>query len=176
MTSTPVFKAPWSTGLKVVSLGVGLTLSGGLLASLVLPARPLLGGFQWFALVLALVVLVGCALFTIRGYSLSHDRLLVQRLMWSTRIPLSSLVGAWPDSSAMARSIRLLGNAGVFSVTGVFFNRKLGRYHALVTDPARAVVLELPTRKIVVTPDSPSRFLKELQARFPSAKISLGAD
>ena len=51
------------------------------------------------------------------------------------------------------------GNGGLFSITGRFWNRKLGRYRALATDPSRAIVLRYPKRTIVITPHDPQHFI-----------------
>ena len=44
-------------------------------------------------------------------------------------------------------------------MTGCFWNRKLGRYRAYVTDPKRAVVLRFDDRVVVVSPDCPAEFV-----------------
>ena len=68
-----------------------------------------------------------------------------------------------PD--AMRRSLRTFGNGGVFGFTGWFYNSRLGRYRAWVTDPKRAVVLVFPDRTIVVSPGRPHLFVDELRER-----------
>ena len=91
--------------------------------------------------------LVGCALFTIRGYEVDSTAVYVQRLLWRTQIPLAGLELAWASPEAMAGSIRLFGNGGLFSFSGLFRNRRLRSYRAFATDPALAVVLESSRRE-----------------------------
>ncbi|HKI85305.1 MAG TPA: PH domain-containing protein [Thermoanaerobaculia bacterium] len=116
-------------------------------------------------------VLVACALFTIRGYRLDATAIYVQRLLWETRIPLRGLTTAWASGDAMKGSIRLAGNGGAFSFSGLYRSKRLGRYRAFVTAPALSVVLELADKTVVITPDSPQRFLDRLAALYAEAEI-----
>ena len=65
--------------------------------------------------VIPLSILMITALFTVRGYALSSDILLVKRLVWNTEIPLQGLQAIEADSNAMEGSIKTLGNGGLFS-------------------------------------------------------------
>lgn len=112
-----------------------------------------------------LLLLVG--LFTIRGYSLTPHNIVIHRLLWRTTLSLAGLESIKADPNAMKGSIRLFGNGGALSFTGLYLNRRLGRYRAFATDPARAVVLEFPSRKVVMTPEDPSLFISSLQERSP---------
>jgi hypothetical protein len=95
----------------------------------------------------------------VRGYTLAEDAITVQRGLWNTRLPLDGLRSVIGDAEAMHGSIRVLGNGGLFSITGRFWNRKLGWYTAFATDPSRAVVLRYPKRTIVITPHDPQHFI-----------------
>ena len=151
------YKAPWSTSLIIVSALVSVLLTGAAVLQLASHGR------VWPA-VLALVIVIGGLLFTIRGYSLTPDALLVHRLLWSTRVPLSELqtVEVMPD--VMRSGLRLFGNGGLFSVTGWFRNRALGTYRAFVTDPHRTVVLRFPSRRLVGSPSLPDEFVHDIRA------------
>lgn len=170
------FDAPWGTLLRVASIVATLLLAGvALLEAVVLP-RDLLGGWPWRAAVaLPLAILAGAALFTVRGYVLEGGELRIVRLFWHTRLPLDGLTAAWADPEAMRKSLRLFGNGGLYSLTGLYRNARLGNYRAWATDPKRAVVLELPGRKLVVTPDAPERFLEALRTIRPSLRIGESA-
>jgi len=153
------FRAPWGKQLKratAFSVAVlGVVFCAGL-ASLRADA-------PWFAsavlLTLPLAIVAGTLPFMVRGYLLLEDALLIERLGWRTRLPLAGLKAVGGDSEAMRSSIRLLGNGGLFSFTGEFWNRRLGRYRALATDPDRAVVLRYSKRTIVITPHDPQHFI-----------------
>lgn len=115
----------------------------------------------WTAL-LPLVIVCGGALFTIRGYTVTSDAILVHRLFWTTRLALAGLQSAHFEPDVMGWSIRTFGNGGLFSFTGFFRNRRLGAYRAFITDPHRTVVLHFPTRTVVVSPDSPEEFVHDI--------------
>src|SRR5579872_4246898 len=151
------YQAPWSKLLILISLLATVLC----LAVAVFVAR--LGGRAptWVA-VLPLVIVIGSALFTIRGYTVTPDAIMVQRLLWTTRLPLAGLQSARYEPEAMRRSVRLFGNGGLFSFTGFYYNKLLGTYRAFVTDPRRAVVLRYPKRTFVLTPSAPEDFIHSL--------------
>lgn len=154
-TISPIpFQAPWSRSLAVISGASTVVL---MVATGVLLAQ----GPAWVAPLPALV-LAGAGLFTIRGYEVRGEALVVRRLLWDTVLPLAGLASAEADPLAMKGSIRTAGNGGLFSFTGYYSNRALGDYRALVTDPARAVVLRFATETIVVSPADPQAFLAAL--------------
>jgi hypothetical protein len=164
--------APWSTAVKgasaftaivLVALAVGLpyALSGA-------SHPPFADGMRGLLRLLPIAILAVAALFVVRGYDIAGRDLLVERLLWATRVPIDGLEAAWADPDAMNSSLRVFGNGGLFAVTGVYRNRKLGTYRAFVTDRRRSVVLRIRAGKsIVVSPERPETFLATLKARFP---------
>lgn len=151
------YEAPWSTSLVLISALVTIACVG-IAAVLLMGAR---GGAQWVGLVPLAAVGAG-ALFTIRGYTVTSDAILVHRLFWATRLPLADLRSARFEPNAMRGSLRTLGNGGLFSFTGFFRNRTLGSYRAFVTNPRRTVVLGYPRRAVVVSPARPEEFIQDL--------------
>jgi hypothetical protein len=175
MTGRTSFGAPWSGLLKLtsalvaallVAIGVSLQHTSHTYPSLQLDGLPI----RWTAIAIW-GVLLGSVLFTVRGYQLTPSELLVQRLLWATRIPLQDLRAAWADPAAMKWSLRLFGNSGLFGIIGVFKNRKLGRYRAYATEPKNSVVLEFAWRTVVITPDDPQEFLGTLAVHSPRASV-----
>ena len=151
------YRAPWGTTLIAVSSFITLLCAGvamGLIWMRTGP-RPSLG-------LLPLLVVGVSALFSIRGYSITPDAILVRRPGWSTRVPLAGLVSARFEPDAMRRSLRTFGNGGLFSFTGYFRNKPLGNYRAFVTDPHHTVVLRFTGRTIVLSPEAPERFVRDL--------------
>ena len=110
-------------------------------------------------------ILIPCLLFTVRGYTLRPDALLVRRLLWSTQIPLTGLQSAHEEPHAMRGALRVFGNGGVYSFTGLYWKKGFGSFRAFVTDLNRCVVLRLPQRTIVVSPGEPDRFVKQVSGR-----------
>jgi Bacterial PH domain len=157
------FRAPWSKSLIVASTFATLVCLG---VSYALWTLPLTGGSAeslhfWLAL-MPLAIIVICALFTVRGYSISNRELAIHRLLWTTRVSLDGLQRAYFDTNASDRSIRTFGNGGFFSFTGYFRNKELGSYRAFMTDRRRAVVLRFPSSVIVISPDRPEDFVSTI--------------
>ncbi len=156
------YPAPWSTSLIVMSvLTCIICLGVSACAWWAAVAKHQAAPVRWVAL-LPLVILFGTALFTIRGYAITSDAILVHRLLWSTALPRFGLESAQVEPDAMRGSIRTFGNGGAFSFSGFYYNKRLGSYRAFVTDPRRAVVLRYATRRVVLSPAAPDDFVGNL--------------
>lgn len=176
-SQTAPFAAPWGRSVKVLSIGASVFLLGmAAFEGSILP-RHLLGGWPWLVATGLPILIVGSsALFVVRSYTIDGGALRVRRLLWDTVVPLESLRHAWSSPDAMRGSLRLFGNGGLFSITGLFRNRQLGSYRAFAMDPRLAVVLDFPDRrKVVITPATPARFLEQLQAVKPWVTIGAPA-
>jgi hypothetical protein len=171
--------APWPASLKLVSAVATLVLAGITVALYrAVPrgtAAPYAEAFGNFTVLLPAVIVAIAALYVVTGYELDDTTLYVRRLLWATPVPLGGLRHAWHDPSAMYRSIRLFGNNGLYAVTGIYQNSTLGRYRAFLTDRAQAVVLQLGSRVVVVSPAHPRAFLGQLASRFPHA-VDIGPE
>ena len=154
------FNAHWGTPLKIISLigsAVCLGVSGMCFFSMARTPIP-----QFMPALVAgipLSILLIAAFFMVKGYQISGNMLFIHRLGWATRVSLDRLVSIEYDPSAMKGSIRIFGNGGLFSFSGSFRNRKLGSYRAYVTDTKNSVVIKSANVVIVVSPDSPDRFV-----------------
>ena len=62
----------------------------------------------------------------------------------------------------MEGSLKLFGNGGMFSFTGWFWSKKLGRFRAYATNLNCTVVLRWEKRTVVVSPDNAVEFVREL--------------
>ncbi len=155
-----IHRAPWGLRLRVSTLLV-VILAGGIV---ILPSVANTPGLPpEMAWIVAVLVLAGTAPFTVRGYEIADGAILVHRLFWKTRLPLADLRAAEVEPRAMAGSLRTFGNGGAFSFTGWFWNRRLGRYRAFVTDFGRTVVLRFTDRTIVISPADPGAFVAALR-------------
>ena len=163
--------APWPTYLKAISLVATVVLVGmGYVLLAKIPHGTRVPFAETFGTVMAFVpplIALVAALFVVVAYDVDGTELGVQRLLWSTRVPLTGITAAWHDPNAMKCSLRLFGNGGLYSITGLFRSKALGNYRAYVTDPGRAVVLRLPGRTVVVSPGDPGAFLDQLRTLFP---------
>lgn len=156
------FPAPWSKSLIVSSTFATLVCLGVTYGMWTLPIDGPLKPLRFWLDLLPLAVISACALFTVRGYSIQNNTLLVHRLFWKTRVSLRELRSVKFDPEATRRSIRTFGNGGFFSFTGYFRNKELGSYRAFMTDRRRAVVLRFPSSVIVISPDRPEDFVNAI--------------
>jgi hypothetical protein len=167
--------APWPASLKVVSTVATVVLFGVTYVMYrAVPRGTRVPFAETFGTLLPLVplgILFVTLLFLVRGYAIDGTGLYVERLLWRTPIGLDGLTRAWHDPSAMRRSLRLFGNGGLFSITGIFQNGTLGRYRGFVTDPKRAVVLRYESRTVVVSPADPDALLGYLTLVSPGTLI-----
>lgn len=156
------FRAPWSKSLIVASTFATLVCLSVTYAMWTLPMDGSLAPLRFWLGLLPLAVILACALFMVRGYSIANDTLLVERPFWKTSISLRDLRSVKFDPTAANRSIRTFGNGGFFSFTGYFRNKELGSYHAFMTDRRRAVVLRFPSSVVVISPDRPEDFVNTI--------------
>lgn len=167
MTRFPA--APWSLALKVISVISTVVLLGvGIWAFYTHPvdykSQPsvmvLLGLLAWG-------ILLASALSVVRSYSLDGQLLRVQRLLWSTTVDLPDITATSDGTELHAGTLRLLGNAGVMSFSGLFYHRRIGTFRAFVTDWEHAVILHRQPRPVVISPADPNAMVIALQAAFP---------
>ncbi|MDA8427699.1 MAG: PH domain-containing protein [Geobacteraceae bacterium] len=160
--------AAWPTSLKVVSCIGALLISGVSIGAIrVIPPSGFAHSFGIAVACLPQAALLGFLLFVVRGYRIDGGHLAIQRLLWTTSMPLLGIHAAQHDPLALKGALRIFGNGGLFGITGLYWNRALGRFRLFVTDPAKAVVLRLHDRIVVISPQEPAAFLQELERLFP---------
>jgi hypothetical protein len=159
------FRAPWSRSLKTASrIAVFLLLGIAAAGLLLVPASmPVL---RVFVMALPAGILASALLFMVSGYTLTASALEIERPFWTTTFSLADLVSVAGDAEALQGALRVFGNGGLFSFSGIFWKRKVGLFHAYGTDPGRAVVLKFKKRTIVVTPDDPLRFIARMRTHL----------
>jgi len=165
------FNASWGKSLKIKScIGIALCLSvsGACFIAAHHSARPLL--INTLGPLIPLVIGVFAALSCVRGYEIVGDTLFVIRPGWVSTISLAEFISVACDPLAMAGSIRTFGNGGLFSFTGLFWNRALGSYRAYVTDQEKCVVIKFRNRVVVVSPDSPEQFAQAVLLSYTPSK------
>lgn len=152
------YQAPWSR-LLLLTTFLATVIS---LAASVIVAVTGHGNMRWFAVV-PVVLCCWAACFAIRGYALTSDTLLIRRLFWSTRISIAGIDSVKFVPNAMKGSIRLFGNGGMFSFSGLYRNRELGSYRAFVTDFSSTVVLRFNGKTVLISPANPEAFVREFK-------------
>lgn len=89
------------------------------------------------------------------AYEITPDNRLIIRFRLGSKVfsPVKSIRVS--ENSFSLFTIRLLGNGGYFAVTGLFWNREMGRFRAYVTNLKKIVIVELQDgKKIIISPEN----------------------
>jgi len=156
------FKAPWSRTLRITTIVLTIALCGFSVAGFAIGLNRS-SVWQQALAVLPLIGIALAAVFLVRGYTLTEQQVEVKRLFWRSRLPIAPLTSIDGNTEAMRRTIAIAGNRGFFSYSGIFWSRAIGIFRALATDPSRAVVLQYPKRKVVVTPHDPQQLIMRVR-------------
>ena len=116
------------------------------------------------------MVALGAFLFVVMGYEVDATQLRVRRLLWATASHLEGVNHIWQDPDVIKGSFRVFRNGGLFSFSGIFWSKRLGRYRIFATDLKRCVLLVLTDRVLVVTPADPDAFIRHIRVLFPNAQ------
>jgi len=159
------FRAPWSRSLRITTTVAMLVLLGVMVVAALIGSRALMPMPLRLGLVALPVLIVLVTLpFMVRGYLLTEKEIEVQRLGWRTLLPLAGLVAVTGQPEGLRGSMRLFGNGGLFAMTGWYWNRRIGRFRAYATDPARAVLLRYRDgRQVVLTPHDVQHFIVKVR-------------
>ena len=155
------YNAPWGKTLVWVSI-LFTVFCGGASGVTVVLVHDITGPAWVAGAWLPVLLMAGCLPFVVRSYAITEDAILIRRLWWTTRLDRMTLKSAEVVPDAMRGSIRTCGNGGGFSITGWYWSKRLGAYRAFVTDLNRTVVLRLGKRTVVLSPDEPAEFVREL--------------
>jgi transcriptional regulator with XRE-family HTH domain len=119
-----------------------------------------IGYLPWWPVIFVLYAVVLSSLaFLVRSYEIKDGKLIVQRSFWKNVYPITAASRAEGVPDLLDKSTCGLGNHGLFAFTGTY-NGPHGRFVALVTDPARCVLVHLEGKALAVSPDSPIAFVE----------------
>jgi len=113
----------------------------------------------WAAVFLLAVVGI-CYLYAPVAYEIEQGRLsVIRRINTRTFSPVIKCTSIAQDKPTFG--IRLWGNGGVFSGSGIYWNKRYGIFRAYVTTGKRDTMLlvETPTDKVIISPARPELFL-----------------
>jgi len=167
--TTMQFRAPWSGTLQTMTIVLSGILAMAAVFAAILVSTGLARPRTSFMIVLPPLLLAAALVYRVRGYTLTDDAIFVRRVIGNFRLPLEGLLAVTGDAEAMRGSVRVLGNWGLFSITGRYWNRKLGSYRAFATDPSRAVVLRYSNATVVITPHDPQHFIMRARTLIKAA-------
>jgi hypothetical protein len=170
--STLSYNAPWGRKIWLIT-GFACLFAIGAAISLPLLRPAKNPGDLWAHWIspFAIIAIIGStSLWMIRRFELSDDAILVRRSFWTNRIPLEVVEAAEVDPDACKGAWKTIGNDGLFAMHGRFRSKRLGKFQAYVTDPKNSVVLKVEGETIVISPESPGSFVKELNRRITRLK------
>jgi len=156
------YNAPWSRTLLLVTVIFTTLLLGITLSEWRGIASLQIGTLEFWLSILPLTIVVAAALFMVRGYSITNDEILIHRLFWDTKLSRQGLQSAALEPDAFRGTLRTFGNGGLFGFTGWYESSRLGSFRAFATDGTRTIVLRYAEQAIVITPDQPDQFIREL--------------
>ena len=145
--------APTGLSIKIVTGFILLLTLAMFIGSIYEPV------LVWAGLSLSFIVLM-CYLYAPVSYILEDNQLLVVRRINSKAFsPVIKCTSIEYDKPSFV--LRLWGNGGLFSGSGIFWNRKYGVFRAYVTTGKRShlVLVETPSDKVIITPENPGQFL-----------------
>ncbi|MBN3039998.1 MAG: hypothetical protein JW867_02615 [Candidatus Omnitrophica bacterium] len=145
--------APLSLSVKIITAMVMIVAAGFITATfynkeLLMPAG-----------LLTLFILI-CYLIAPVRYEISNAKLIIY-----SRIRKKEFSGVKRISkltSPISFGIRLWGNGGLFAATGIYWNKKYGRFRAYLTSTNQKdiVMVETSQTKIFISPDNPAKFIE----------------
>jgi hypothetical protein len=163
------FRAPLSGTVQTTTIVLSGLLAMAAVCAAVLVSTGLTRPRASVMIVVPSLLFAAALVYRVRGYTLTEDAIFVRRVIGNFRLPLEGLLAVTGDAEAMRGSVRVLGNWGLFSITGRYWNRKLGSYRAFATDPSRAVVLRYSNQTIVITPHDPQHFIMRARTLIKAA-------
>jgi len=113
----------------------------------------------WLAAWLSALIILICYLTTPSSIELSRGRLVVHFGLWST--DYGRIVGCCPLTEKLPMTFRLFGNGGVFAGTGIFWNKKYGKFRAYITATGHSSMVMLTTDKyrVLISPAHVEKFI-----------------
>jgi len=117
--------------------------------------RPVLWLAAWLS---ALIVLI-CYLTTPSSFEVGRGCLIIHFGLWS--IDYGLIVECSRLTEKLPMTWRLFGNGGLFAGTGIFWNKKYGKFRAYitVTDHKGMVMLTTKKYKVLISPANPEKFI-----------------
>ncbi len=146
--------APTCRSIKIVTAFIFLLTIAFFIGALFNPI------LIWGGVVLLLIQFI-CFLYSPTAFEIRNNRLIVFRNLGKKSFgPIDKCISIENDEPSFG--IRLWGNGGLFSATGIYWNKRYGSFRAYVTNSRRSylVLVETPSHKIVLSPEKPVEFVK----------------
>ena len=151
-----IYKASFDLPSKIITIAICVGIPAILLT------KEVYSSFNFttsaIVVILSLLLLPACYLFSIKDYVVNDSALIIRRPMSSRIIPLTEIEEArLVADGEMRGTIRTFGNGGLFGYYGKFYNRKLGYMTWYATQRRNMVYIKTRSgKKIIISPDDTS--------------------
>ena len=128
------------------------------------------GGQVWARLSCLIlgVVLIGCWLFSVKGYVVQRGAISIEHPLWSDRFEVRGL--APEDRRPGKGSIRLFASNWIFGHTlGLCYSQKIGIFFVYMTDPRHRLDVETKRGVLVISPLEKEGLISALVKSLPDA-------
>lgn len=117
-----------------------------------------------YTTVLVLAIYLIAFLFRPIDYKVTNEKLIIHRLIMNVTIERKNIKSIESiDRKNISWSLRTAGVGGLFGYFGKFFNSKLGSMTWYATRRDRTVLVTTNDgKKIILTPDNPTKFIADL--------------
>ncbi|MFA6102097.1 MAG: PH domain-containing protein [Victivallaceae bacterium] len=136
--------------------GFVLLLAAGFLIGAIFIRPLLIGG------VLILLISLLCYLLAPESFGISEDLQLTVNFH-SGRKQFGPVVKCYRLADSVCCGIRLCGNGGLFAATGLFWDRKYGKFRMYSTSAnyRDCVMVETADKKIIISPEHPDAWVSD---------------
>jgi len=168
-----VFSASWDKGMWILN-SILVILMGGVTITLLVAGLYGMRESVFFAIImiaaslLPVLILIIAAGFAPRQYQITDDLILVNRLFAKdVKIPLSMVYSIEPVSykHVFKKSVRIMGSGGGFGIYGAFTSPSMEYFKAYMTRRDKLVLIRIPDKPFVLTPDDPEGFIAAVQQK-----------
>ena len=145
--------APTCRSIKIVTAFISLLTIAIFIGSLFIPV------LIWAGFILLLIEII-CFLYSPTAFEIRDKQLVVIKNLGKKSFgPINTCTSIKHDEPSFG--IRLWGNGGLFSATGIFWNKQYGIFRAYVTNSKRTylVLVETPSHKVIISPEKPAEFV-----------------
>ncbi|MBT3983893.1 MAG: hypothetical protein HOE90_21230 [Bacteriovoracaceae bacterium] len=161
------FKARWGNALKAISIFCTLVLLSVPIIVYVAQSAQINATTTAVSL-LSISALIGCIPFSVRGYRVETNELVILRTFHRDFIPIGEITSIEKIERLPKFTLRVFGNGGLFSFSGNYWSKGIGHFKAYVTNFDNLVMVTAAQKKMLISPDQPDELIAQVQKEMPS--------
>jgi len=153
------YRAKYGTGTLVVTIVTCFLLAATIFTLLFIPLAAILSA------VTIILILAVCYIYSTRGYHLTEEKLIIQRIGPNVEINCKKITDiVLIENISDYGSVLRLGNGGLFGYFGYFRSDKLGNFKAYCKAFKGAVMVSTADgRKALLSPEDPENFIRDVK-------------